>query len=114
MEPEEEYMFKLEPNDMEGTPFEDAIFSDFSGSGSGLGKLPGAGGVHSIQVCYQHCLFFVMFSLPSFLHCITNILQKKQSIFKIIFSFFKNTFSSSSLYQESLKRNQILVLELSL
>ncbi|XP_073971558.1 uncharacterized protein [Rhodnius prolixus] len=43
-------MFKLEPNDMEGTPFEDAIFSDFSGSGSGLGKLPGAGGVHSIQV----------------------------------------------------------------
>uniref|UniRef100_A0A023F0F7 Putative homeodomain-containing protein n=1 Tax=Triatoma infestans TaxID=30076 RepID=A0A023F0F7_TRIIF len=35
---------------MEGTPFEDAIFSDFSGSGSGLGKLPGTGGVHSIQV----------------------------------------------------------------
>ncbi|KAK9504513.1 hypothetical protein O3M35_010830 [Rhynocoris fuscipes] len=43
-------MFKLEPTEMEGTPFEEAIFSDFSGSGSGLGKLPGAGSVHSIQV----------------------------------------------------------------
>ncbi|KAF6207371.1 hypothetical protein GE061_018612 [Apolygus lucorum] len=44
-------MFKLEPGDMEGAPFDEAMFSDFSGSGSNLGKFSGTGSsVHSIQV----------------------------------------------------------------
>ncbi|CAH1403669.1 unnamed protein product [Nezara viridula] len=41
-------MFKLEPAEMDGTPFDDAIFSDFSGNGS-MSKLQSSG-VHSIQV----------------------------------------------------------------
>ncbi|XP_014254728.1 ALX homeobox protein 1-like [Cimex lectularius] len=44
-------MFKLEPTDMEGAPFDDTIFSDFSGNGNSIGKLQNNGnGVHSIQV----------------------------------------------------------------
>ncbi|KAL1132384.1 hypothetical protein AAG570_010339 [Ranatra chinensis] len=52
---------------MEGGPFDDAIFSDFS-TGNGLGKLP-VSGVHSIQVSFwtiflSFCLARVMLGLP--------------------------------------------------